>query len=293
MPAGSARSAGPRQRQSPGAGVRLGALGEGLLLASGSARLRVAAQALLLLGLALLGARLAWQLVTPVGPFGAVPAAASAPLAADPALAARAFSLGGAPAAAGPAADASGLTLYGVRQGSAPGRSTAILGQASAGQASYAVGDEVAPGITLVSVGPAHVVLSRDGSRFRLSLPVAPPSVARAAALPASAPAVQAPAPAGEAPKVDPTLLLAQTGLRPRLRDGQPDGYTMIPRGSGEQFRRAGLQPGDVLLTVNGESLTPERMAEIEPLLRSSPSAVVTLERGGERLTLTLQMELP
>lgn len=293
MPAGSARSAGPRQRQSPGAGVGLGGLGDSLIRAGASAHFRRAVQALLLVALALVAASLAWRLLTPVGPFGAAPPAASRPLAADPALAARAFAAGGAPASTGAAADASGLTLYGVRQGSAAGGSTAILGQASAGQASYAVGDEVAPGITLVSVGAAHVVLSRGGERFRLSLPVAPTSATRLAAPPSPLPAARVPAAAGAMAKVDAAQLVAQTGLRPRLRDGQPDGYTMIPRGSAGQFHRAGLQPGDVLLAINGETLTPERMADIEPLLRSSPSAVITLERGGERITLTLQMESP
>lgn len=291
MPGSSARSAASTPRQPSGAGVRFAWSRSRVVEAATSARLRLVVQGLLVVLLAVLLARLAWQLLTPVGPFGAHPAAsASGP--ADPALAARAFSQGGVGSPDAPAADTGGLALFGVRLGADPSRSTAIVGNADGSQASYAVGDQVAPGVTLASVAGGYVMLSRSGSQLRLSLPNAPAALVPAAPLPlaASLPAQTADsAPAA----VDPAQLLAQTGLRPRLRDGQADGYTVIPRGDGAMFRRAGLQPGDVLLTVNGQSLTPERIAEIDQILRSTPSVVVTLERGGERKTLTLQMEPP
>ncbi|MBW8367080.1 MAG: type II secretion system protein C [Arenimonas sp.] len=247
---------------------------------------------MLLVLLAILLARLAWQLLTPVGPFGA-PAVAPASGPTDAALAARAFSQGGvgSPDAASPA-DTGGLALFGVRLGADPKRSTAILGNAGGTQASYAVGDTVAPGVTLASVASGYVMLSRGGSQLRLSLPNAPAAQAAAAPLPLPA-NLPAPTATGAPAAVDAAQLLAQTGLRPRLRGGQADGYTVIPRGDGAMFRRAGLEPGDVLLTVNGQALTPERIAEIDQMLRSTPSVVVTLERGGERKTLTLQMEPP
>jgi general secretion pathway protein C len=253
-------------------------------------RLRLVVQALLILALAFLTARLAWQMLTPVGPFGAAPSAGTV-TAADPALAARAFSQGGVGSTPGTPADTSGLALFGVRLSTDPDRSTAILGSAGGSQASFAVGDTVAPGVTLASVGVGHVVLDRSGTRLRLALPDTPaPSMAPA---PAAAASLPAPREASPPAAVDAGQLLAEAGLRPRLRDGQPDGYTVIPRGDGAMFRRAGLQAGDVLLAVNGQLLTPERIGEIGQILRSNPSAVVTLERGGERKTLTLQMEPP
>ena len=291
MPGSSARPTAWMTHQPSGAGVRFAGSRSRLVHAAESPRLRRIAEVLLLLVLAFLAARLGWQLLTPVGPFGA-PSATLLPVAVDPTLAARAFSQGGGGITDAAAPDTGGLALFGVRLGSDPSRSTAILGNAAGNQASYAVGDQVAPGVTLASVAAGHVMLSRGGSPVRLSLPNAPaaavvaPAPRMAASLPAQSPA-SAPA------LVDPAQLLAQTGLRPRLSAGRVDGYTVIPRGDGAMFRRAGLEAGDVLLTVNGQELTPERIGEIDQLLRSTPSVVVTLERAGERQTLTLQMEPP
>lgn len=292
MPGSSSRSAASTPRQPLGAGVRLGWTPSGLAETAASPRLRHLVQGLLLVLLAILLARLAWQLLAPVGPFGAAIAfPVSGP--ADPALAARAFSQAGVGSLDAPSAqDTGGLALFGVRLGADPARSTAILGNAGGSQASYAVGDLVAPGVTLASVASGHVMLSRGGAQVRVSLPNAPATATAPAPLPA-APSLPAPTAAGASAALDPAQLMAQMGLRPRLRAGQADGYTVIPRGDGAMFRRAGLEPGDVLLTVNGQSLTPERIAEIDQMLRSTPSVVVTLERGGERKTLTLQMESP
>ena len=291
MPRSSARSAGLKPRQPPGAGVLLVGLGSGGGDTAAAARLRQVVQVLLVLVLAFLAARLTWQLVTPVGPFGAAPATPTIPAALDPALVARAFSQGSTESTPGTAADTSGLALFGIRLAREPNRSTAIVGNAGGSQASFAVGDTVAPGVTLASVGVGHVVLDRSGTRIRLALPDAQaPAIT---APPPAAASLPAQGPASTPATVDPGQLLAQSGLRPRLRNGQPDGYTVIPRGDGGMFRRAGLQAGDVLLAINGQALTPERIGEIEQILGSTPSAIVTLERGGERKTLTLQMEPP
>lgn len=279
-------------RQPSGAGVWLLGIARGGMESAMAARAPLVIQVLLLVSLAFLLAKVTWQLLTPMGPFGA-PATESLsfqPL--DPALAARAF-LPGAPAASdNQGAEASGLQLFGVRLAADPSRSTAILGSAGSSQASFAIGDQVAAGVTLTSVGPGHVTVSQNGAPRRLSLPEASVAAIAAAALPPASgpPAVASP---GAAEAIDPTQLLAETGLRPRLSNGQPDGYTVIPRGDGSALRRAGLKPGDVLLTVNGQALSPERMSELGDTLGSSPSVVVTIERDGKQQTLTLQMEPP
>lgn len=289
MPGTSAHSAASTPRQSSGAGVRFGRSPSRRVDATASPRLRLVVQGLLLVLLAFVAARLVWQLTTPVGPFGTLPAApASGPL--DLTLAARAFSQAGVGSSNAVAADTGGLALFGVRLSNDASRSTAIVGNAGGSQASYAVGDRVAPGVTLASVAPGHVMLSRSGSQVRLSLPNAPAPQAPAAPLPLAA-SLPTQTIGSDPDTVDPVQLMAQTGLRPRLRDGQADGYTVIARGDGAMFRRAGLEPGDVLLSVNGQALTPERIAELDQMLRSTPSVVVTLERGGERKTLKLQME--
>ena len=75
------------------------------------------------------------------------------------------------------------------------------------------------------------------------------------------------------------------------------DGFTVIARGDGRTLRSAGLQSGDVLLAVNGQALTPERLTELGDMLeagsRPGASTTLTLERGDTRHTITLPSESP
>ena len=136
-----------------------------------------------------------------------------------------------------------------------------------------------------------HVVLDGPAGLTRLALPgAAAPSPAVPAPLPAGAPV-----PDGS--RVDPKQLFAEAGLRPRLRGGRLDGFTVIARGEGRTLRSAGLQSGDVLLAVNGQALTPERLTELGDLLEAGrqpgASTTLTLERGDTRHTITLPSESP
>jgi general secretion pathway protein C len=69
-------------------------------------------------------------------------------------------------------ATSSAFRLHGVRAGGG-GSGSAIIGTPDGAQAPFSVGDEVAPGVRLVSVAPDHVVLSRGGVRTTLQFPAA------------------------------------------------------------------------------------------------------------------------
>lgn len=66
--------------------------------------------------------------------------------------------------------------LHGVRVGGG-GSGSAILGTPDGLQRSFAVGEEIAPGVRLVSVAEDHVVLARGGVRSTLHFPAAAPGV--------------------------------------------------------------------------------------------------------------------
>ncbi|MDP2260286.1 MAG: type II secretion system protein N [Caulobacter sp.] len=66
--------------------------------------------------------------------------------------------------------------LHGVRVGGG-GSGSAIIGTPDGLQRSFAVGDEVAPNVRLVSVAEDHVVLARGGVRSTLHFPSAEPGV--------------------------------------------------------------------------------------------------------------------
>ncbi len=294
MPDRRVDPSGAFHRRPFGAGGRIAAA-RSALTRTPAATLRWALEASLLLVLAIQLANLVWALIEPVGPFGASAGSRRPELPASQAQVASAFQ-----GASGPAAVSSlqGFTLFGVRH-QAGGGSTAILADASGTQVSVAVGGWLAPGVRLHSVGHDHVLLDQSGRRTRLDMPARSspaPLGSVATSLPSSPRAAAegsggaATAPSGA---VDFTRLIGEAGLRPRMDAGRVTGYTLVPRGAGAELRRAGLLAGDVLLSINGQQLTPERMGEINELLASGESAQITLERGAERLTLKLDSESP
>jgi general secretion pathway protein C len=242
--------------------------------------------------LAVQAARLVWTVATPLGPLGE-PVSPSAPAAppADLSILAQFdpfFRLGPA-AASGESAPASGsYTLYGVR--AAPGgRGSAILGSEGQ-QRSYAVGQEVEPGLVLAKVEPDHVILARGADRQRIGFPR--PS-GGGAVMPMAQPAAAFGPAADAAPALNARRLLEQTMLVPRMRDGQPAGYQVVPRGQGELLRVAGLQRGDVLLAVDGVVLTPERVSQLPEELSGASGAELRFERNGQIMTTRIRMAAP
>lgn len=246
-----------------------------------------AIELLLVIVLAFQGARMAWLILVPPAPFGA-PAPPTAPdlavatlAGSDPFLAADAVAVG---------ADVSGLKLHAVRV-SGVRRGSAILAGADGQQASYAVGDEVVAGVVLAGIATDHVLLAAGGVRRRLGFAedpaVAGSSATAVAALPGTQP-VAAPSAA-----IDPQQLLAEAGLRPHSEGGRVTGYSVIPRGDGALLRQAGLQSGDVLLSVNGQALTPERYQALAEELAGQQQITLTYQRDGETRSTTLQAKTP
>lgn len=260
----------------------------------------------LVLLLALQGARLLWAVVTPVGPLGnPVLAVARPPAPAGPDLAVlerfNPFFRGqtaavGAVAAAPADAAQLGLKLHGVRGAMFGDRGSAIIATPDGKQGSYGVGETIMAGIVLRAVGGDHVVLSQNGADLRLPFaefaaapPPAPaptlgqetpPAGLRLPPPPASAPAGATPPPSAS---IDPARFLAQAGLQPRPQGG---GYVLNARGRGDMLRQAGLQPGDVLLSVNGSALSgPEQLGEMATELRNAPEAEIRFERDGQVMT--------
>jgi general secretion pathway protein C len=186
-----------------------------------------------------------------------------------------------------------GLRLHGVRADGQGGGSAIIAGQAQP-QLVYRPGQEVAPGLVLAAIAADHVVLAQGKIRLRLALAV--PSASGGSASPtlasylvAARPAASSPAPRAPAVAIDPARLIAEAGLLPRTVDGRITGYTLLPRGGGETLRRAGLASGDVLVALNGNRITPERYTELQQELTNAPEVQLTVERGSETRTITLQ----
>lgn len=259
-------------------------------LAARPERLRAGVEITLALVLAVQLGRLVWIVAGPETAPAAVAAAGAPGRPADRSVFQRFdafFRTGGESSLSeATAAGSSQMRLYGLRADGAGGGS-AIIGLADGRQVSVGVGEAVEPGLVLRSVGPDHVVLARGGSLSRLIFSDAPMGVA-APPPPPPGPQTMGPTPAVVGvPSVDPARLMAQAGLRPRMRGLRIDGFTVS--GDGAALRAAGLRSGDVILAVNGQPLDSlERIAALRGELANSSSAELRYERDGAVQTSTI-----
>lgn len=250
-----------------------------------------AAELLLLALVAVQAARLVWALVTPVDPVGdwKAPASLMAPPAAgalgsfDPFFR---LTEGGAPAVV----TGLNIQLFGVRQDQATGRGSAILQLPDGSQRSFAVGEEIIPGVTLAEVGFDSVTIDRGGAREQVFLDQSQPAPAaggqpQAGQQIAPAPPVQAPSP----PATTPTAQAAPLQFAPRVSENQITGLIVSPGGDGgATFRAAGFRPGDVITAVNGQRVVSPQQAEA--LIRGAgDGATVTVDRGGRNVQISVR----
>ncbi|UKK83963.1 PDZ domain-containing protein [Sphingopyxis sp. BSN-002] len=152
-----------------------------------------------------------------------------------------------------------GLTLFGININEATGGGSAIIAGEDGVQNSYAVGDEIAPGLKLVGVAFDHVLLDRGGARETLFLDQSGgASAAPAPALPAPTPEAGAAPAGGTSPggEMSPDALKAGVGFAPRAENGRITGLVVQSQGDGAVFRSAGLKPGDVIRSVNGRPIS-------------------------------------
>ena len=261
-------------------------------------RVRSAVEVALALLLAVQLGRLVWMVAEPRDAAASMASSSTAVSPADPAVFQRFdafFRTGGQSSLAEASAAGSGqMRLYGLRSDGSGGGS-AIIGLADGRQVSVGVGEEVEPGLILRGVGPDYVTLARGASLSRLIFsdvpvgvaPVPPPPPGPQTVTPPPPPPPPAVTPT--AASVDPAQLIAQAGLRPRMRGLRLDGFTVSASGDAALLRAAGLQAGDVILAINGQSLDSlERIAALRGQLANSSGAELRYERDGTVQTSTI-----
>jgi general secretion pathway protein C len=261
-------------------------------------RVRSAVEVALALLLAVQLGRLVWIVAEPRDAAASMASSPTAMSPADPAVFQRFdafFRTGGQSSLAEASAAGSGqMRLYGLRSDGSGGGS-AIIGLADGRQVSVGVGEEVEPGLILRGVGPDYVTLARGASLSRLIFSDVPVGVAPAPPPPPGPQIVTPPPPppppavTPTAASVDPAQLIAQAGLRPRMRGLRLDGFTVSASGDAALLRAAGLQAGDVILAINGQSLDSlERIAALRGQLANSSGAELRYERDGTVQTSTI-----
>jgi general secretion pathway protein C len=248
-------------------------------------------KAVLLALIAMQLARLLWVMLTPVGPMGPwrpaqarilSPQAQAAVLAAvDP------FYRNGPPAAAAAATSTLNLQLLGVRENRGSGGGGAIIGAPDGEQASYAVGEEVAPGVRLAAVFFDYVVLDRGGRQEKLFLDQskAPEVIAAAAATPG------APSSAAVPQALTAATVRQAFSLAPRQQSGRVTGVMVAPGGDPGLYAAAGFRPGDVIVAVNGARIASQTdLVQLQSSLIPGARLSLTVERGTQTVPIALNL---
>jgi general secretion pathway protein C len=264
-------------------------MADGVILRPARLRVRLprltvysAAELILLVLVAVQAARLAWILATPTGPIGdwrppsalAAPADGSVTAGFDPF-----FRLSGA---AGPTTVTSlNLKLHGVREDRATGRGSAIIALPDGRQMSFAVGEEIMPGVTLAAVGFDNVTISRGGAAEQIFLDQSP-----AAQVVGTAPQVAVPAP-------PPPAAVPPAGqpinLQPRTENGRVTGILVSAGADGQAFRAAGFVQGDVIVAINGQRVSS--LEQVRSMIGVGGGEInVMVDRGGQAVPLRVRL---
>jgi general secretion pathway protein C len=187
------------------------------------------------------------------------------------------------------------LVLAGTIASQDPKHGVAIISDGGPSKV-YSVGDNVS-GATLYSVYLDHVILDRAGVLETLMLP---------RQLVGSQPMAATRRPGG----ADPRTVAAVDNIRrlvqqdPGILDqvmrtvasydntaGKLRGFRAYPGRNRAIFNKLGLKPGDLVTAINGTMLDdPQHSQEVFNTIQTSDHVTVTIERGGQKQDITLNI---
>ncbi|QLC21281.1 type II secretory pathway component PulC [Parasphingopyxis sp. CP4] len=240
-------------------------------------------------------ARLVWAIATPVGPVGDWRGDAGVPTLSAPDMALLEtfdpfFRLEGNARVVVTDLD---LRLFGIRMDEASGRGSAIIALPNGEQDSFSVGDEIVPGVTLEAVDFDFVSISRNGSSEQIFLDQSgstasptPQATAPSAASPPTRSTVSQRINRPTAQRITPSALAAGTQISPRREGNRLTGIVLQPSGeSADALRAAGFEPGDVIVSINGERVQDMGQAVSFANNLGTGDRFVQVERNGETIS--------
>ncbi|AXQ29139.1 type II secretion system protein GspC [Solimonas sp. K1W22B-7] len=190
------------------------------------------------------------------------------------------------------------LTLIGILAGRGNDDSRALIADGSGEEKPYAIGDDLARGVTLEAIFADRVVLMRNGKAETLRLNKDQPGSSGVAA---SGPVDTGTAvDAGTAATLgaardqilqDPSRASEYIRVQPASVNGQLRGYRVYPGRERELFNNVGLRPGDVVTAVNGIELdNAQKALQMLSDLSKSSNFALTVERGGQAQTVNVTL---
>ncbi|MFN3975909.1 MAG: PDZ domain-containing protein [Aquificaceae bacterium] len=160
------------------------------------------------------------------------------------------------------------------------------------------VGSEV-KGYRVVDIERNYIVFLKDKHRlaigFSFKEEASPTQVSKGTPLtPQTTKSLQASIPREEIRRItaDPGIMFRQIRLVPFVQDGRTRGFLFEWIEPGSIFERAGIKPGDVLLSINNQEIkSGEDAFVILQMLRNESSIKLNLQRGNELIELLLRVE--
>ena len=177
------------------------------------------------------------------------------------------------------------LTLHGVFLATQANASSAILSEDGRSAELYRVGDELPGNAELIAVEPNRILLKRNGEVESLSFEDEGKALGKVASSGQRSEDSEAfLEQATQALENNPREAIASAGFRPR-----DDGPGYVYDGTNKQLSDMNLQPGDVIISINGRELgnIEEDRRRLEQWMNSE-SLQLEVERGGTRFSFTV-----
>ena len=177
------------------------------------------------------------------------------------------------------------LELLGLFQTRDRGRSSAIIAERGGDAELYHIGDGIPGNATLEEIYADRVILRRQGRLETLRLNELKGLAGGVTQVTEPEPRTPAPSPETELAQQR-TALIRQLGLQP-VTDGATEGYKIGDRAPQQLIEQVGLQPGDVVASVNGYPLGTEEsdLAALQSYMESQ-AATIVVQRGEQEFTV-------
>lgn len=279
-------------------------------LARAERPMRFGLEIALIIALALLAARLVWLLLFPVGvvatytdrplPVPMQGAGGGLALSVDRTMLilTNPFDQGAVDLEVQDAPETSlNLDLLGLRMSTEGGESgNAIIRTPDGVGRNYTVGEEILGGVTLERILSDRVIINRDGANETLmrsgkgeglsvitdGSQVTPADTRNATMAAPETPEV------AEARIAAPEMFFGNINASPVVSNGVTTGYRLSPIGDGTLMAQALLEPGDILLRINGASVERLDMTDVIDRMASADSVDLLVSRDGSERTVRL-----
>ena len=192
------------------------------------------------------------------------------------------------------------LVLKGVLAAGAPEIASAIIARGKRGKEEiYSIGDKIPGGITLKEIHPEHIILERQGQLETLRLEKSKGSglTSTSNMRPSSASTIST-ASSQKLKDIRRDIIKNPATFRKHAlpvvvrENGKQIGYRLQAQQNSDLLTQAGLEPSDVITSINGVKLNDMKNS-ISALnaLRSANNVNITVKRNGAEIPLNIQLQ--